>query len=171
MSHPAQNIDEVDTTRRKVFIIVAVITLVLLAGLIFWMTRPVPNAGQQPRLEGALRAGSPEFEQYRQRIVIDFNPDLHATEAPRPLGDIVMQMRPTIRNFTGRTINGLELHAAVVDLENKPIKERTVVWPLPNRQAELEPNKVMEVPIVMEGFRKEDVRANIKIELTGIRFK
>jgi hypothetical protein len=30
---------------------------------------------------------------------------------------------------------------------------------------------VTEVPITMEGFRKEDVRANIRIEKTGFKLK
>ncbi len=170
MSLPSHTIIPPDPTRRKVFAIVGVVTAVLIIGVIYMTTRqPLSGTAEQPRLEGALRAGSPEFEQARGRVVIQFNPDEDATEAPRPLGDIVMHMTPTVRNFTGRTITGLELHAVVVDLAGQPIRERTVIA-IPARQAQLEPNRVLKVPIMMEGFKKEDTRANVKIEMTGLRF-
>jgi hypothetical protein len=81
-----------------------------------------------------------------------------------------MDMKPKVRNFTGRTITGLELQATVVDLENKPVQTKTVIA-IPRLQPALEPNKVLEVPIHMEGFKKEDVRANIRIAVTGVIVK
>jgi hypothetical protein len=172
MVTPKQEIEAGDATRRKVFIVVGLVTALLVAGMIFWATRPhvANNANVEPHLEGALRAGSPEFEQLRQYTKVDFIPDEDATESTRPLGDIVMEMRPKVRNFTGRTITGLELQATVVDLDNKPVQTHTVIA-IPRLQPELEPNKVLEVPIRMEGFKKTDVRANIHIEVTGVKVK
>ncbi|HEV2800449.1 MAG TPA: hypothetical protein VGW12_08130 [Pyrinomonadaceae bacterium] len=166
------NTDDADATRRKVFIGAAIASALLIALLVFWATRSGSDtAGQQPQLAGALRAGSPEFEAARQRIVVDFNPDDDAFESTRAVGDIVMTMRPKVRNFTGRTLNGLELQSTVVDLAGNPIRSRTIIAIPSDRQPELEQNKVMEVPIMIEGFKKEDVRANIRIEVSGVRFK
>jgi hypothetical protein len=81
-----------------------------------------------------------------------------------------MTLQSTVRNFTGRTITGLELYGAVVDLENKPVKERTVVV-IPTRQPELEPNKTMPVSVLIEGMKDSDVRANIKLEVSGFTLK
>jgi hypothetical protein len=82
-----------------------------------------------------------------------------------------MVLETTARNFTGRTITGLEVKGTVVDLEKKPIREQ-IVTVVPGRQAqELEPNKTIPVRIRIEGFSKSDVRANIKTEVVGIRFK
>ena len=67
-----------------------------------------------------------------------------ATEAKRALGDIVMSLQTTVRNVTGKTLNGLEIRAAVVDYQGQPVKQRTVVV-IPTRQAELAPNKTMQV--------------------------
>ena len=169
MSQPEKNIADTDTTRRTIFIVVALASALLVAAFVYLASRPSAQRGE-PRLEGAIRAGTPEFEQYRERIVLDFNPDEDASESTRAVGDIVIAVRPVVRNFTGRTINGLELHAAVVDLENKPVRERTIV-PIPGRQAELETNKVLEVPFMIEGIKKDDTRANIRIEITGVTFK
>jgi hypothetical protein len=165
--------DEADASRRKIFIIAAIVSALLIAALVFWATRPGTNGvGQQPRLEGAIRADSPEFAQVREKIIIEPEPD-EATESPRPVGDIVMTLRPKVRNFTGRTITGLELLATVVDLDNNPVRQRTRIA-IPNAetgQSELEHNKILVVPILMEGFKKDDVRANIRVEVTGVKFK
>ncbi|MDQ3754641.1 MAG: hypothetical protein M3371_07915 [Acidobacteriota bacterium] len=169
MSYTKQNMEEGDASRRKIFIVIALVAALPIAGLVYWVTRSSPQSGP-PHLENALRPGSPEFEGMRERVVVEFDPDTNATEATRPLGDVVMTITPTIRNFTGRTLNGLELRATVVDSQGQPVQEKTVI-PIPNRQPELENNKVLQVPITMEGFRKTDTRANIKIELTGVRFK
>lgn len=165
---------DADASRRKIFIIVAIVSALLIAALVFWVTRSGTNtvAGQQPRLEGAIRADSPEFAGLRGKIIVEPEPD-EATESTRPVGDIVMTLRPKVRNFTGRTINGLELLATVVDLDNKPVRQRTriAIPDVETGQSELEHNKVLVVPIRMEGFSKDDVRANIRVELTGVRFK
>ncbi len=170
MSTTERNITSTDNSRRIIFIVVGIVSLILIAGLIWLMKRPVPAGGggdNQPRLEGALRPGSPEFEKYKSLIVLD-KPE--AVEAGRALGDIVMTLQTTVRNFTGRTINGLEMRAAVVDSQGNPIKERTVIV-VPTRQAELEPNKTLPVSVMLEGFRKTDNRADIKMEVTGVKFK
>jgi hypothetical protein len=171
MSTIKANTEEADASRRKIFIVIALVTALLVALLVFWATRPGGGAAEQPRLEGAIRADSPEFAQARDRVVVEFIADQDAYESTRAVGDIVMTLRPKVRNFTGRTLSGLELKATVVDLEGRPVRERTVI-PIPTAgRTELENNRVAEVPIMMEGFTKNDVRANARVEVTGIRFK
>lgn len=169
MSTTPQNINETNSSRRMIFLIFGVIAVLLIGCLIYLATRPSTGSGTggQQRLEGAIRAGTPEFEQYRERIPLD---GLEATEATRAIGDVVMTLKATARNFTGRTIDGLEVHAAVVDSQGNPVKERYVIV-VPTRQAELEPNKTMEVPVMLEGMKKDDDRANIKMEVTAVKFK
>jgi hypothetical protein len=81
-----------------------------------------------------------------------------------------MSLQTTVLNLTGKTLNGLEIHAAVVDYEGKPVKERTVVV-VPTRQPELAPNKTMQVNVALDGMSDTDARANIKMEVTGFKFK
>jgi hypothetical protein len=81
-----------------------------------------------------------------------------------------MTLHTTVRNLTGKTISGLEVWAAVVDHQGKPVKERYVVV-IPTRQAELEPNKTMPLNIVLDGMTETDDRADIKMAVTGFRFK
>jgi hypothetical protein len=125
------------------------------------------GGAQQNTSPPLIRAGSPDFEKYRQLIKID---DLEADESARPIGDIVMTLRATVRNFTGRPLNALEVHAAVVDLDGKPVKERNVMI-IPSRQPELDNNQTMKAQVLLEGISKNDTRANIKMEVTGFSFK
>jgi hypothetical protein len=171
MASPEQKNEDTDDSRRTIFIVVGIVSVVLVAGLLYWMTRPGPQTSSgPPRLENAFRPGSPEFEQYKSKIVLD-KPE--ATEASRPVGDIVMTLQTTARNFTGHTLSGLEIYAAVVDSQGKPVKDRTVIA-VPSRrtgQAELEPNQTLEIPVVLEGMGKQDDRADIKMEISAFKFK
>ena len=168
MAHSETSRTEEDRTRRTIFIVVGVVTALLVAGLIYFLAQPHSSVSEPLRLEGATRPGSPEFEQIRERVAVD---GLEAFESARPLGDIVMELRATVRNFTGRTINGLELRGAVVDPEGNPVKERTVIVIPTKRQPELEPNRTMQARMVLEQISKDAVRANIKMEVAGVRFK
>ncbi len=167
MAATEKRVEDANESRRSIIIMVAVISAVVIAGLFYLLMRATGGGGGEPRLEGAIRPGSPEFEQYRQRIVLD-QPE--AEEAKRALGDIVMSLHTTARNFTGRTLNGLEITGSVLDHQDKPVKSRTVVV-IPGKQSELEPNKTMFVQLMLEGMSDSDDRAKIKMEVTGFKFK
>jgi hypothetical protein len=162
-----RKVDEIDESRRKVVVIVAVLAALVIGVLFYLLLRASGSGTAPPVLESAIRAGTPEFEQYRSRIVLD-QPE--ADEARRALGDIVMSLHTTVRNFAGRSLTGLEVKAAVVDHQGKPVKERTVIV-IPGKQAELEPNKTMFLQVMLEGMTEADDRANIRMEVTGFRFR
>src|SRR5215211_4671393 len=155
-------------SNRTIIIAVAVVAAVLIAGVFYVLMRlgssgPSVDTG----LQGAIRAGSPQFEEYKSKIFLD---EPEATEAKRALGDIVMSLQTTVRNVTGKTLNGLEIRAAVVDYQGQPVKQRTVIV-IPDRQPELAPNKTMQVPVMLDGMSDSDARANIKMEVVGFKFK
>lgn len=170
MATTEPDVEEKDKTLWTIYIVVGIISLLLVGGIIYIARRPAATASGPTQLEGALRPGSPEFEKYKALITVD-KPE--ATEGARAIGDIVMTLTTTVRNFTGRTINGLEMRGSVVDIQGSPVKERTVIV-IPNNATgvpELEANKTLAVPILLEGMSKDADRANIKMEVTAIRFK
>lgn len=118
------------------------------------------------RLEGAMRPETPGFEQLGGRVVVE---RVMATEAPRALGDLVVELEGTVRNTTGRTISGLEVRGAVLDARRSPLRERTVVV-VPARQAALEPGEAINVRIPLEGVGPGEERAAALLEVTGVRF-
>ncbi len=156
-----------DDSRRKIIIGAAVVAALVIAAVFYVLLRTSAGSNVEPVLQGAIRQGAPEFEQYHSRIVLDAP---EADEAKRALGDIVMNLQTTVRNFTGRTIDGLEIKGAVVDQQGNPVMARTVVV-IPTRQPELAPNKTMVVSVRLEGMRESDVRANIHMEVVGFKFK
>jgi hypothetical protein len=170
--------DDGASSRRTIFVIAGLVALLLIGGLIgFLKTRPEPQpAGTvvDQKLEGALRAGSPEFDKYRALIKLD---EPIADYADSVAGDIQMNLGTTVRNFTGRTISGLEMHGAVLDFQGKPIKERTKIVIPSGALSELENNGTARTPIAIPGFRGDDKskvesgQAVIKMEVTAIKFK
>jgi hypothetical protein len=157
-----------ETASHKTLIIIVAVAAAVVIALFFYLLMRAGGSGPaEPTLQGAIRQGSPQFDELKKGVVLD-NPE--ATQAKRALGDIVMTLRTTVRNLTGKTLNGLEIHAAVVDHQGKPVKERTVVV-IPGRQPELPPNKTLDVPVMLEGMKDSDDRANIKMEVTAFKFK
>ncbi|HTG94119.1 MAG TPA: hypothetical protein VL866_16115 [Pyrinomonadaceae bacterium] len=156
---------------RTLIIVVAIIAAVIIAVLFYFLMRATGGGTvAPPTLAGAIRPGSPEFEQYHSKIMLD---EPEATEGRRALGDIVMTLTTIVRNFSGKTLSGIEIRGAVIDHQNQPLKQRTVVV-LPSAAqgvSELAPNKTLQVQVVLDGMTETDDRANIHMEITGFRFK
>jgi hypothetical protein len=164
-----RDISDPGDSRRKIIIVVAVVAALFIAGLFYLLMRASAGSGSaQPHLEGAIRQGSPDWNKYGQYIVRD---DPEAFESRRALGDVVMTLHTTVRNFTGKTITGLEVWAAVVDQQGKPIKQKTVVEIPTVEMAEIPPNKTVDVRIILDGMSENDDRSNIKMEVTAFRIK
>lgn len=167
MATPERQVPDSDDSRRTVIIVVAVVAAIGIAALFYLLMRASGGGTVEPTLEGAIRAGSPEFEQYASKIVVD-RPE--AYESKRALGDIVMNLQSIVHNFSGRTLTGLEIKGVVVDHQGKPVNQRAVVV-IPTKQAELENNRSMAVRVMLEGMTDKDDRANIQMEVTGFKFK
>ena len=159
---------ETSETNRTLIIVVAIGSAVLIAIFFYVLMRASGGGGVgEPTLQGAIREGSPQFEEYKLKIILE---EPEATEATRALGDIVMSLHTTVRNLTGKTLTGLEIRGAVVDYQGQPIKQRTVVV-IPTRQPELLTNKTMPANMMLDGMKDSDPRANIKMEVVAFKFK
>lgn len=160
--------DAPEESRNTIIIIVAIAAAIVVGLFVLLLLRSASQRQTgEPTLQGAIRPGSPQWDQYVQNIKLD---EPEAEEAKRALGDIVMSLHTTARNLTGKTLDGLEVRAAVIDHQGKSVKERTVIF-VPTRQPELAPNKTMNVQVMLEGMGDTDDRANIKMEVTGFRIK
>jgi len=162
-----ERLPDEDSSRRKVIIIVALVAAIIIAVFFYVLMRASSGGRVEPTLAGAIRAGAPEFAQHHSKIAVD---DPEATEAKRALGDIVMNIKTNVRNFTGRTLTGLEVKGMVVDQQGNPVNQKTVVV-IPINQPELENNRTIAVSIVLEGMTEQQDRANIKVEVTGFILK
>jgi hypothetical protein len=155
--------------RWPIVILAAIITTIMalvVAGLHYAaMTQPV-NSYSGPRLSSALRPGDPEFEQVREQIEIA---QLLGTEHVHPFNRFAVDLTATVRNNTGRTISGLEMRGAIVDAQNSTVRQRTVMV-IPARQTALEPGEAIGVRVLLESIREDSERADMVLEVTGIRF-
>jgi hypothetical protein len=156
-----------EKSRRNLVIVVAIVAAIAIAGLFYVLMRAGKNSGPATRLADAIRPGSPDWDRYSKLIGLD---EPEADEAGRALGDIVMTLHSTVRNFTGRTITGLEIRAAVVDHQGNAVRERYVVF-IPAKQPEMKPNETLPINVVLDGMTETTDRANIKMEVTGFKLK
>lgn len=154
--------EERDRSHLVIYAGIALMGLLLVAGLAYLATRPTQKPGEE-RLANAIRAGEPEWP--GNKLVVDFDPDENATIGANALGNYVVTMKPTVRNFTGRTVSGLEFRAAGLDLKGNVIRERTYVT-----EEEIETNKTAS-PAIGLNFPSDNRPAQLKLELTGVRFK
>ena len=140
--------------------------IALLASGIYYVTQPIVTPNVEPGLERALYTGQPEFEQFREQIVIE---QLVGNEKVHPLNNLAVEITALVKNNTGRKISGLEMRGAIRDAENSTVRERTVVV-IPARQTILETDEAISVRILLENIDKDSDRAHAVMQVTGIRF-
>ncbi len=153
----------------KVFLAAIAVAVLLVAGIVGLISLlPTAEEQKQKEIEGAYLEGTPEFEKYTSNIVI--NTDMNRTmESPTGLGTIAMAIHGDIRNRGEKPINGLEVKVGVVDKFNKIIKEKKLMV-VPKQTEKLNPQETIHVVVPMDGFKKEDDRANVRWKVTAIRF-
>jgi len=140
--------------------------IALLAAGIYYVTQPIMTPNVEPWLERALYTGQPEFEQFREQIVIE---QLVGKEKVHPLNNLAVEITALVKNNTGRKISGLEMRGAIRDAQNSTVRERTVVV-IPARQTILEADEAINVRILLESIDKDSDRAHAVMEVSGIRF-
>jgi hypothetical protein len=167
MAYQEPRIAKETRSRLSLYLLAVAVSVIIIAALaaVFYWEQSRSVIVREERLEGAWRAPAPEFEQYCGRIQVE---GLVAMQSSRALGDIVMELTATVRNSTGRTINGLEMRGAVADAQGSTVGERTLVI-IPARHAALKPDEMMEVRVLIEGIKPEASRSNIRLEVTGVR--
>ena len=65
-------------------------------------------------------------------------------------------------------MNALEINVAVVTQFNKVLKEKRILV-VPTQVPRLEPDQIIPVTLSLDGFAKDDDRANIRWKVTAIR--
>jgi len=141
----------------------------IVAGGVWLLTfQPNRDEQKQQQLVGAFLEGSPEFEEYTKQMVITTDFD-RTTESILGLGTIQMAIHGTIRNKGDKTIDGLEVKVSVVDIKNQIIKEKKTMV-VPNQSQIIQPGEIIKVFVPVDGFSKDDDRANVRWKVSAIRF-
>lgn len=151
----------------KVFI-VALLVGIAVIGAVIGVLSLKPSSEEQTAkiLEGSSREGSPEFDELTKDIII--STDQNTIQSPMITGTISMFINGKIRNKGTRTLNALEINVAVLTQFNKVLKERRILV-VPTQVPLLEPDQTIPVTLSLDGFAKDDDRANIRWKVTAIR--
>lgn len=141
--------------------------IVIAAVAVFLFIRPSRQEVAQQDLQGAVREGSPEFAVLTKKIAIQTDEN-NTMESPTGMGTIVMMIAGRIRNFTGKTLTGLEIQVTVVDQLERPVRDK-VLTVIPTQAETLGTSESMPVKVMIEGFSKDDDRAMIRWKVTAIK--
>jgi hypothetical protein len=156
-----------DSSSSKLFWILMVVGVLIASGVLaYFATRPAAPV-REVRLENAVREGSPDWEQLKSRVVVEEQRDI-ATQTQSMAGGIQMRLPAKVKNFTGKTLSGLEVVASVVDDKGNVIKEKTAVV-IPTQVLPIENNKSSLVTVNIDGFNAKDNRADFRFKVTGIK--
>ncbi|MEO7673980.1 MAG: hypothetical protein ABIU09_07870 [Pyrinomonadaceae bacterium] len=151
----------------KGFIIGIAVGVVLIAAAIWLMSfRPSVDDQKAQILEGLFREGSPEFAEVTKDIVI--STDDRTVESPNGFGAISMFIVGKVRNKGTKTISALEVNVSVIDQANAVVKEKRVLV-VPAQREKLNPGEIIPITLSLDGFDKQDDRANIRWKVTGLR--
>jgi hypothetical protein len=152
------------------FVVAVLIGIGLVAGLLGLVSmKKSTQQIQVDAMEGAYREGSPEFALYTRKIIAETDTE-RTQQSPTGMGTIVMSIRGNILNITGKTLTGLEIKVTVVDSNDQPVKDKTTVI-IPKEVEKLESGKTLPVQVTIEGFNKDDDRANIRWKVTAIKIQ
>jgi hypothetical protein len=157
-------------SNRKTGLIVGAVIGIAAIALVVWIAsfRPSMEDQQAKILEGSLREGSPEFAQITKDIIISTGED--TVQSPNGFGKISMYIQGTIRNKGDKVINGLEVNCAVITQFNDVLREKRVLV-VPTKQEVLAPGQTININTQIDGFDKNDDRANIRWKVTAIRLQ
>lgn len=141
--------------------------LLIGAGIYFLSRQPSFDEQKTKILEGSFLEGSPQFADITKDILIETDLD-KTIQSPTVFGTVMMAISGKIRNKGNKTINGLEVNVAVITRKNEVLKEKRVLV-VPLQQPTLEPGQTIPITLTLDGFSKEDDRANIRWKVTAIR--
>lgn len=150
-----------------VFIVGIMIGLTLIGGAIWLLSRTPSMEDQTAKiLQGSFREGSPEFAELNKDIII--STDEGTVQSPTGMGTISMYINGKIRNKGNKTISALEVNVAVVTQFNDVLRERKILV-VPVQKPVLEAGQTIPITLTLDGFSKEDDRANIRWKVTAIK--
>jgi hypothetical protein len=155
-------------TSYNILIGAILVAVLFVAGFILLLyMRPSEKSIQQKALETSLKPGSPEFEALTRKIVISTDEN-RLMQSPTALGTIMMSIGGNLKNLTGKTLTLVEVNVAVVDMKGNVLKDENVLV-IPRQSETLADREEVPITATIEGFKKEDERANFRWKVTAIK--
>ncbi len=160
-----------DRDRSRALLVGGAIAAVVLAVMITALALMSP--GMEKEGEDMLRAGSPEFDAYKGKVVVQVDPDSKMTH-PNMIGMWQLAMTATLSNQGDRDLVGVEVVGKMIDLEDKVVAN-AILRPIPSRKRKepLKPGESITIKMKVDAPAKitEDQIKDILMELQGLRFQ
>jgi hypothetical protein len=156
--------------RSRVLLVGGAIAALILAVLIAALA--LTNPGGEKESEKMVRAGSPEFDAYKEKVVLVVDPDSKMVY-PNMIGMWKLAVTATLSNRGDRELIGVEVIGKMLDLQDKVIAH-TITSPIPRiRNEPLKPGESMTVKVNVDAPAKitEAQVKDILMELNGLRFR
>lgn len=164
------NGSSVEQDRSRPLLAVGAIAVLMLTILIIALA--MTKSAREREVENIVRAGSPEFDAYKDKVVLEVDPDGKMVH-PNMIGMWQLVAKATLSNRGDRELTGVEVIGKMIDMEDKVIAY-TISRPIPGvRNEPLKPGESITVKVKVDAPRKTaetDVK-DITIELRGLRFQ
>jgi|KBSSwiStaDraftv2_1062776.scaffolds.fasta_scaffold68929_2 hypothetical protein len=152
----------------KIFIVGIVAGLAVIAlGIWLLSFRPSRDDQMAQILAGSYTEG-PEYDALQKDIII--STDDNTVESPTGMGTISMFIHGKIRNKGDKTIDILEVNVGVVTQFREFLKQKRILV-VPVQRAELGPGETIPITLTLDGFSRNDDRADIRWKVTAIHAK
>ena len=150
----------------KIFVVGIVIGLIAVGAAIWLLSFKPPIDEQMAKiLQGSYTQG-PQYDDLQKDIVISTGDN--TVESPTGLGTISMFINGKIYNRGSRTMDILEVKVGVVTQFGQVLREKKILV-VPVQQAKLAPGETIPITLTIDGFSKDDDRADIRWKVTAIR--
>ena len=156
--------------RSRGLMAVGVIAALMLAILVIALVMTKSSVDRES--ENMARAGSPEFDAYKDKVTVEVDPDGKMVY-PNMIGMWQLEARAKLTNRGDRELTGVEVVGKMLDFEDKVIAQ-AVQLSIPRIQkGPLKPGESRNIVLVVDAPQKttEDAVKDITIELRGLRFQ
>jgi hypothetical protein len=160
----------VNQGRPRALLIAGAGAALLLGVLIVALVMTKPSIDQES--ENMVRAGSPEFDAYKNKVVLEIDPDSRMVY-PNMIGMWTLRAKAKLSNLGDRELASVEVIGKLIDYEDKVIAQ-AVKLPVPrDNPGPLKPGESYDISIGVDAPSKvtEAEVKNITIELRGLRFR
>ena len=135
-------------------------------GLVVVLIILATTVAKRPEPTQIERTGSPEFDSYKEFVRID---NVKKTAGER-LNSRFGHITCTVGNYGDKTLLGLELRAAAIDLSDVVVREK-IITPVPKIRETLGPNQSMDIDLYLEPIPDPLTLKDMIIEVYGLDVK
>jgi hypothetical protein len=160
----------VEQDRSRGLLVVGAIAALMLAILIIALA--VTKSAGDREVENMVRAGSPEFDAYKDKVTVEVDPEGKMVY-PNMIGMWQLQAKAKLSNLGDRELLSVEVIGKMIDHEDKVIAH-AIKLPIPRVQpGPLKPGESTNIWVKVDAPQKvtEDEVKDITIELRGLRFR